>query len=240
MTADAAPGRVRDVLDELGISADPRLVGLSMTHRSWAFENGGADHNERLEFLGDSVLGVVVTEHLYRSFPDLPEGQLAKLRAAVVNTHALADVARELHLGEHLLLGKGETSTGGADKDSILADAMEALIAALFLSAGPDAAARFVRRLFDPVVARASALGHAMDWKTSLQELCAASGLPAPSYEHEASGPDHDKRFDARAVVGEERFPGFVGRSKKQAEQGAAELAFHRIRAAATEPAPGG
>jgi len=227
--SDAAPSRVRELLDELGIEVDPQLVGLALTHRSWAYENGGAPHNERLEFLGDSVLGVVVTEHLYRAYPDLPEGRLAKMRAAVVNTYALADVGRQLGLGQHLLLGKGEVSTGGADKDSILADATEALIAAIYLSSGRDAAARFVHAVIDPLVAMASTAGASMDWKTSLQELCSGLGCPAPRYEHTSSGPDHDKRFEATAVVGETRFPGVTGRSKKQAEQGAARLAFEAL-----------
>lgn len=233
---DAAPRRVADIVDELGIELDPQLVELALTHRSWAYENGGTPHNERLEFLGDSVLGVVVTDHLYRAFPDEPEGNLAKLRAAVVNTYALADVARSLDLGAGLRLGKGEITTGGADKDSILADATEALIAAVFLSGGMPAAQAFVRHLFDPVVARASAGGSSMDWKTSLQELCAARGLPAPRYTHTSSGPDHDKRFVARTEIGETSYPGFEGRSKKAAEQGAAHLAFDAL---ASTPSPG-
>ncbi|NLE18963.1 MAG: ribonuclease III, partial [Propioniciclava sp.] len=149
---DAARRRVHDLLDQLGIDIDPQLFELALTHRSWAYENGGSPHNERLEFLGDSVLGVVVTEHLYRTYPDEPEGWLAKMRAAVVNTYALADVARGLELGSLLKLGKGEIGTGGDDKDSILADATEAVIAAVFLSAGRDAAEAFVHALMDPVV----------------------------------------------------------------------------------------
>lgn len=227
---DAAFSRVREVCDELGIDLDPQLVGLALTHRSWAYENGGVPHNERLEFLGDAVLGVVVTEHLYRSYPELPEGRLAKLRSAVVNTHALAAVARGLDLGRAIRLGKGETTTGGADKDSILADTTEALLGAIYLSAGRDAAARMVRRLIDPLVAEAADAGAGLDWKTSLQELCSALGLPGASYTHEASGPDHDKRFTARAVIGDRVFPGSLGRSKKQAEQGAAEAAFAALR----------
>ncbi len=223
---DAAGSRVRELCTELGIELDPQLVDLALTHRSWAYENGGVPHNERLEFLGDSVLGIVVTEHLYRSYPDLPEGQLAKLRSAVVNTHALADVARGLDLGPAIKLGKGEAATGGADKDSILADTTEALFGAAYLSAGRDAAARLVHRLMDPVVAHAASSGAGLDWKTSLQELCAALGLDAATYVHEASGPDHDKRFTARAVVGERVFAGSEGRSKKQAEQGAAAAAY--------------
>ncbi len=236
--SDAADSRVRDLVTELGIDLDPQLAELALTHRSWAYENGGVPHNERLEFLGDSVLGVVVTEHLYRAFPDLPEGRLAKLRSAVVNTYALADVARSLGLGQHVKLGKGETTTGGADKDSILADTTEALIGALFLSAGREAAATFIHRHFEPLVADASLLGAGLDWKTSLQELCSTLALPAPVYVHDASGPDHDKRFEARAVVGEETFEGHLGRSKKQAEQRAAQSAFVALRERHPEPVP--
>lgn len=229
----AAPSRIATLLNELGVELDPQLVELALTHRSWAYENGSVPHNERLEFLGDSVLGVVVTEHLYRSFPDHPEGRLAKLRSAVVNTHALAGVARHLGLGEHIKLGKGESSTGGADKDSILADTTEAVIGAIFLSAGRDAASAFVHALFDPLVAEAEKMGAGLDWKTSLQELCAELELPAVTYEHTSSGPDHDKRFEARAVVGDQVFEAAEGRSKKQAEQGAAEFAFRALKTAA-------
>ena len=171
-----------------------------MTHRSWAYENGG-DHNERLEFLGDAVLGFVVTEHLYRNFTEYPEGQLAKLRSAVVNTAALANVGRDIGLGSHIRLGRGESMTGGADKDSILADTLEALIGAVLLSAGRDAAEGFVSHLFVPRIAEADKLGAGLDWKTSLQELAAAMGLSPVVYTHEASGPDHDKRFTATVTA---------------------------------------
>ncbi|MDO5534890.1 MAG: ribonuclease III [Propionibacteriaceae bacterium] len=221
--------RVHELFQELGIEIDPQLLERALTHRSWAYEHGGAPHNERLEFLGDAVLGVVVTEHLYRTYPDEPEGWLAKMRAAVVNTYALADVARTLGLGSLLKLGKGEVGTGGADKDSILADATEALIAAVFLSNGRDAAERFVHALMDPVVATASAEGRSTDWKTALQELAAEAGLGAPQYRHTSSGPDHDKRFEAVAVVAGVAHPGFTARSKKLAEQGAAKLAHEAL-----------
>lgn len=231
---DAARGRVVDLFDELGIAIDPQLFELALTHRSWAYEHGGTPHNERMEFLGDSVLGVVVTEHLYRTYPDAPEGWLAKLRAAVVNTYALADVARTLDLGSLLKLGKGELATGGADKDSILADATEAVIASVLLSDGRDAAERFVHALMDPVVASASAEGRSTDWKTTLQELAALNGLGAPSYAHVATGPDHDKRFEAVAVVAGVTYEPCVARSKKLAEQGAARLAHERLSAGAS------
>ncbi|MFT4295336.1 MAG: ribonuclease III [Micropruina sp.] len=223
--------RIHDVLAELGITIDPQLFELALVHRSYSYENGAIPHNERLEFLGDSVLGVVITEHLYLRFPDLPEGRLAKLRAAVVNAHALADVARGLELGPLIRLGKGELATGGADKSSILADAFEALLGALFLSAGRDAADAFVHTLFDPLVEVANSLGAGLDWKTSLQELCALRELGAPVYAVTESGPDHDKRFQAVAVIGDDSYPPAPGRSKKQAEQGAAKAAFEALSA---------
>lgn len=227
--SDAAPGRAQRLLNELGIDLDPQLFGLAMTHRSYAYENGGLPHNERLEFLGDAVLGVVVTEHLYRTYPDLPEGRLAKLRAAVVNSHSLADVARDLDLGAEIRLGRGEQTTGGNDKSSILADSLEAFLGAVLISCGRDCADRLIRHLFDPLVTEAAALGAGLDWKTSLQELCAERELGPVSYQITESGPDHDKRFDAVAVVAGDRFEAGHGTSKKQAEQGAAEHAFRTI-----------
>ncbi|MBK9697095.1 MAG: ribonuclease III [Propionibacteriaceae bacterium] len=221
--------RARQLLNELGIDIDPQLYQLALTHRSYAYENGGLPHNERLEFLGDAVLGVVVTEYLYRTFPELPEGRLAKLRAAVVNSHSLADVARSLGLGDELLLGRGEITTGGSRKSSILADSLEALFGAVLISAGQAAADRLLHHLFDPLVDNAATVGAGLDWKTSLQELCARLELGLPSYEISETGPDHDKRFDAVAVVGDAHFEVGHGRSKKQAEQRAAEAAFRHL-----------
>lgn len=237
---DAAPGRTLELIEQLGIDLDPQLFRLAVTHRSYAYENGGLPHNERLEFLGDAVLGVVVTEFLYRRFPDLPEGRLAKLRAAVVNAQSLADVARSLDLGSQILLGKGEIATGGSDKSSILADAFEAFLGAVLISAGRDAADRLVHHLFDPLVIEAAALGAGLDWKTSLQELAAESDLGSPSYRVTESGPDHDKRFEAVAIVGNQAYPAGTGTSKKQAEQGAARNAFEGLTgqdSTAAEPA---
>ena len=171
------------LLDALGVELPDGLLGLALTHRSFAYENGGLPTNERLEFLGDSVLGLVVTDELYRSQPTLPEGQLAKLRASVVNMTSLAGVARRLGdggIGPHLLLGRGEETTGGRDKDSILADALEALIGAVHLGCGLDAASTLVHRLFDPLLAESATRGAGLDWKTSLQELGAARGLGVP------------------------------------------------------------
>jgi ribonuclease-3 len=163
------------------MSVDPELLDRALTHRSYAYEQGGLPTNERLEFLGDSVLGLVVTEHLFVTYPDLSEGQLAKLRAAVVNSRALADIARQLDLGAVIHLGRGEESTGGRDKSSILADTMEAVIGAVFLQHGVDAARDLVHHLFDPLMAEVATRGAGLDWKTSLQEIASTDGLGVPS-----------------------------------------------------------
>jgi ribonuclease-3 len=218
--------------DALGVALPDGLLGLVLTHRSFAYENGGLPTNERLEFLGDSVLGLVVTDELYRSQPDLPEGQLAKLRASVVNMSSLARVARRLGdggLGPHLLLGRGEETTGGREKDSILADALEALIGAVHLGCGLDTAAAVVHRLFDPLLVEAATRGAGLDWKTSLQELGAAQGLGAPVYQVDDEGPDHAKTFSAAVLLaGIVRGTG-SGRTKKAAEQEAAEAAWRAL-----------
>jgi ribonuclease-3 len=166
------------------------ILERALTHRSYAYENGGLPTNERLEFLGDSVLGLVVTDTLYRGYPNLPEGQLAKLRAAVVNMTALAGVARGLNLGSYVRLGRGEEGTGGRDKPSILADTLEAVIGAVFIDCGLEAAHDLVHTLFDPVIEKSARLGAGLDWKTSLQELTAAELLGVPEYTVAESGPD--------------------------------------------------
>ena len=216
---------------------DPELLQRALTHRSFAYENGQIPTNERLEFLGDSVLGVVVTETLYRDHPDFSEGQLAKLRAAVVNARALADVAREIELGQHIMLGRGEETTGGRNKASILSDTVEAVIGAIHLSGGISEAAKVIHRLFDPVMEAAASMGAGLDWKTSLQELSASLGLGVPDYLIEDDGPDHMKTFVARVRVGQLVLGNGHGRSKKEAEQGAAETAYQEIQAAQAEAA---
>jgi ribonuclease-3 len=208
---------------------DPDLLDRALTHRSYAYENGGLPTNERLEFLGDSVLGVVITETLFRRHPSLSEGRLAKLRAAVVNARALAGVARAIGLGEHVKLGRGEESTGGRDKSSILSDTLEAVIGAIYLSGGHPAADAVVHLLFDPLMETASRLGAGLDWKTSLQELCAEHALGVPEYVIEDEGPDHEKTFTAQVAVGGGRYGHGTGRSKKEAEQQAAETAYRAI-----------
>lgn len=212
--------------EKLGVHLDPELLVLALTHRSYAHEAGGIPTNERLEFLGDTVLGLVVTESLYRGHPDLPEGSLAKMRAATVSQRALAQVARVLDLGGHVLLGKGELATGGADKDSILSDTLEAIFGAVYLSHGLEVARTLVDRLVGPTLEAAADLGAGLDWKTSLQELSASLGLGAPSYDVAGEGPDHARTFTARAVIADEVRGEGTGPAKKLAEQEAAENAY--------------
>lgn len=222
------------LLDALGVELPEELLTLALTHRSYAYENGGLPTNERLEFLGDAVLGLTITDELFRRHPDRSEGDLAKLRASIVNTQALADVARRLTdqgLGAHLLLGRGEANTGGADKSSILADGMESLLGAIYLEHGMDIAGKVILRLFGGLLDAAPTLGAGLDWKTSLQELTAERGLGPPSYQVTSTGPDHDKQFTAVVVVMDTEYGSGVGRSKKEAEQNAASAAWKSLSA---------
>ena len=220
-----------DVLTgKLGVVLDAELLSLALTHRSWAYEHGQSPHNERLEFLGDSVLGQAVTVRLFTANPGLDEGALAKRRASVVSTIALAEVARGIGLGEHVLLGRGEEQTGGRNKDSILADTMEAVIGATYLSAGPDAATDLVLRLIDPLLADPERYGAAVDPKTSLQELASRHGAAPPVYDVSSTGPDHSRLFTATVTVGALSAEG-TGSSKKQAEMAAALLAWQQLSA---------
>lgn len=219
---------------------DADLVALALVHRSWSYEHGGVATNERLEFLGDSVLQMVVTEELYRRHPDLPEGRLAQMRAAVVSTRALAGVAADLDLGRCVRLGRGEEGTGGRDKASILADTTEAVLGATYLSVGLDATRGALVPLLAPLLERALALEAGLDWKTSLQELLARRGLGAPLYRVDHSGPDHARVFTAEVVVdgdhggGGEPLGTGSGASRKHAEQAAAEAAYLSLTQAPT------
>jgi ribonuclease-3 len=218
--------------DALGVSMDAELLQRALTHRSYAYENGGLPHNERLEFLGDAVLGLVVTDTLFRAHPELPEGRLAKLRASVVNMRALAGVSRGIGaagLGVYIRLGRGEETTGGREKASILADTVEAVIGAVYMAHGIDGATRLVHALFDDLMHDAATRGAGLDWKTTLQELTAELGLGVPDYDMESDGPDHAKVFTARAVVAGSRYAPCLGNSKKEAEQAAAQTAWHVI-----------
>jgi ribonuclease-3 len=224
-----ASGDPAELQRVLGVAIFPASLERALTHRSYAYENGNLPTNERLEFLGDSVLGLVVTDTLYTGYPNLPEGQLAKLRAAVVQMGALAEVARELRLGAFIRLGKGEEVTGGRDKPSILADTLEAVIGAVYIDCGLAEATALVHRLFDPVIKRAAQLGAGLDWKTSLQELTAVETLGVPEYQVSESGPDHQKSFRAEVRVGGQVLGSGAGRTKKAAEQQAAEAAWTAI-----------
>ncbi len=185
--------------------------------------------NERLEFLGDAVLGLVVAEHCYRAYPELPEGSLAKVRAAVVNTNVLAEVAAELELGQTVLLGRGEDASGGRFKASILANSVEAVIGAVYLDQGWEAAVALVLRLLGNRIAEASAGPGAEDFKTRLQELVIRRAGELPRYEVDGAGPDHARRYTASVFVGGTRAGRGEGRSKKDAEQAAARQAWETL-----------
>jgi ribonuclease-3 len=208
------------------IFADPALFHQALSHRSWCGEQDGVPSNERLEFLGDAVLGLVVADHIYRCFPELSEGDLAKIRSAVVNARVLAESAHELELGGVLLLGKGEEASGGRTKVSILADALEAVIGAVYLDAGWAEARRLVLDLLGERIERAAAEPDDFDHKSRLQELTVRRGEGPPRYQVEGSGPDHDRHYAALVfVAGEQRGTG-EGSSKTDAEQAAARSAW--------------
>jgi len=225
-------------VDALGVTLPEELLTLALTHRSYAYEHGGLPTNERLELLGDAVLGLVIVEELFRRHPDNSEGDLAKLRNSIVNSQALAGVARGLTedgLGEYLLLGRGEVNTGGHEKSSILADTLESLIGAVYLQHGLEGARQVILRLFGELIDTAPTLGAALEWKSSLQELTASRGLGVPRYEVSSEGPDHDRRFSAVVYVGGEVWGRGTGRSKKAAETDAAAQAWTALDA---QPVP--
>ena len=220
----------QDLLAELGIPSEPgSLFEQALTHRSFAYEGPGATpHNERLEFLGDAVLGAAMADLLYRGQPQLSEGEMTQIRAALVGSVGLAKVARSVGLGEHLRLSRGEEATGGRDKDSLLADALEALIGALYLARGMQAVADFVEVIFGPAVL-AALEGQGDNYKGLLQEELVRRLGERPRYEVDAYGPEHGKRFTARVYVRDELWGAGNGRSKKEAEQEAAGEALARI-----------
>lgn len=226
MTDQATSQGGQELAAHLAISIQPALLDLALTHRSYAYENGGLAHNERLEFLGDSILGQAVTVMLYNENPDLDEGELAKRRASLVSSVALAEVARTIGLGQYIRLGKGEEQTGGREKSSILADTVEAVIGAAYLDAGGEAATELVLRLIRPLLENPDRFGASMDPKTSLQELAASLGRGLPHYEVSDSGPDHSKRFHAVVLLGSDEIASGDGTSKKHAEMAAALTAW--------------
>lgn len=218
------------LLAHLGVALSDESLRLALTHRSFANENGTLPNNERLEFLGDAVLGLSVASQLYQQYPSRPESDISKMRASIVSRYGLADVARDIGLGAHILLGKGELATQGRDKGSILADTTEALFGAIYLEQGFEAAREVILRLFKEKIDTASAQGRHLDWKTALQERLAELKAPMPVYSATSEGPEHDLTFTAQATVGEKMLGEGVGGNKKLAEQEAARVAVLRLR----------
>jgi ribonuclease-3 len=206
--------------------ADRELLRRSMCHRSWVAESDDDHSNERLEFLGDAVLGWVIADLVFARYTDLAEGALTDLRKSVVNANALAEVAAELRIGEHLLLGRGEDAANGREKVSILSDAIEAVLGAVYIDGGPTAVFDLIERLFVARLDSAISMLDRLDYKSALQEVLAQQGKPSPDYVVRSTGPDHDKTFYAKVVVAKQLLGEGEGRSKKAAEQGAASAAF--------------
>ena len=209
---------------------DISLLQHALAHRSWCGEQeGGAPSNERLEFLGDAVLGLAVARYTYLAYPDFPEGMLAKVRSAVVNARVLAEVADHLGVGEVLLLGRGEEASGGRSKASILADSFEAILGAIYIDAGWDAAERLILRELRDLIAQAGLEPDDFDHKSRLQELAVRNGEGTPRYVIVGSGPDHDRTYVAQVFVAGTRRGEGAGRSKKDAEQKAARDAWEGL-----------
>jgi ribonuclease-3 len=219
-----------DVLStRLGVDIEPQLLELALTHRSYAYENGNTPNNERLEFLGDSVLGFVVTAHIHDLLTDLPEGELTKVKNAVVSATALAQVATSIGLGEFLRLGKGEDQTGGREKPNLLADAFEAILGAAYVSKGPSAAEEIIRKLVFPLLEDTDSLRANSDPKTTLGEIAQAQTKPAPEYVTTHEGPDHDRTFFATVSIDGKELGSGQGRSKKLAATQAAIDALAKL-----------
>jgi len=225
--AELTSDSVEQLCERLGYRfADPRLIIAAMSHRSWVSEHPGNESNERLEYLGDAILGWIVADLVYRRFPDYPEGHLTDLRKGVVNAEALAATAAELGIGPCLLLGRGEDAAGGRNKESILSDAFEALLAAVYLDGGVDEAAAIVERHLGPLLEIADLGRDRIDEKSALQELVARLQLEPPKYRVSSEGPDHRKRFEATVSVGDRDLGFGTGGSKKAAERAAARAAL--------------
>jgi ribonuclease-3 len=207
---------------------EPALLKLALTHRSVSSEDPGRKDNERLEFLGDAVLQLVVTDLLYEAYPHLAEGQMAKVRAAVVSRGALADVARFLEIGKHVELAPSEEATGGRQKESILAVSVEAVIGAIYLDGGLEPARDTIIGMWGDRVAERAKQPGVKDYKTRLQELTARDGS-RPAYSVDGTGPDHDRRFRAVVRINGAEYGSGEGRSKKEAEQAAARQAIEAL-----------
>src|SRR3954468_15742939 len=236
MSSQPAMNSLDALQDRIDVQfVDEEILMSSLAHRSWCAEHERSPSNERLEFLGDSVLGLVVTHYVFEYFPSLPEGQLSEVRAGVVNAQVLAEIALELDLGAYLLLGKGEDAAGGRSKQSILADAFEAVVAAVYLDRGFAIARDVVLRCLQDRIADAAAGPGGRDYKTRLQEITAARALGRPRYVVRDEGPDHAKHFFAAVYVTDRLYGEGEGRSKKQAEQAAAWVAWTRLQEEAGE-----
>jgi ribonuclease-3 len=227
-TLDNSPAPGAGLFADLGVELDSEVLVLALTHRSFAHENGGIPTNERLEFLGDAVLGLLIAELLFREYPDRPEGELSAMRASIVSQRPLAEVGRHLGVSRYLLLGKGEQRTGGAKKDSILSDAVEALIGATYLQHGFDVTRQTVYRLLEPQIIAAGQVGAGADWKANLHDRAISLGYLTPEYSVTWTGPDHARRYFVEVLAGQVVARG-EGSSKKHAEQAAAESAFHLL-----------
>ncbi|UDL81694.1 ribonuclease III [Corynebacterium uberis] len=229
------------LLRTLGVTIPDEQLRLALTHRSFAHENGNLPNNERLEFVGDAVLGLSIAGALFEKYPARPESDISKMRAGIVSRYGCADVAREINLGTYILLGKGELATDGRDKLSILADTTEAVLGAVYLEHGFDVARDVVLRLFAHKIATASSEGRNQDWKTTLQERLSAYGISSATYRSHSSGPEHDLVFTADISIAGIDLGRGTGHNKKLAEQEAAHQAYlalgnpetvHAVRAA--------
>ena len=206
----------------LGVEIEPQLLELALTHRSYSYENGRSPNNERLEFLGDAILGFLVTSHIHDHFSDMDEGNLTKLKNAVVSAPALAQAASSINLGEYLLLGKGEIQTGGREKMNLLADTFEAVLGAAYVSKGLEAAKTIVDQHILPLLDSAEDLLLSADPKTTLLESMQQQGKAVPVYQTTHEGPDHDRTFFANLLIDGQVIASASGRSRKQAETNAA------------------
>lgn len=218
------------LLAKLGVEVSAQGLCTALTHRSFANENGFLPNNERLEFLGDAVLGLSVAHSLFERYPSSPESDISKMRAAVVSRYGLADIARDIDLGPHILLGKGELATGGSAKESILADTTEAIFGAIYLEHGFDKTKEVILALFDNKLRNVQATGRHVDYKTVLQERCAELCAPAPKYSSVSEGPEHEQVFTSTVTVNEVELGTGEGRNKKKSEQVAASAALETLR----------
>ncbi|QJC21965.1 ribonuclease III [Arcanobacterium buesumense] len=217
------------LLARWGVDIPSDLLTLALTHRSWAYEHD-SKHNERLEFLGDSILGAVVAEQIFHDYPDKSDGELSKIKSAAVSERALADIARGLELGDYIRLGKGEERSGGRDKDSILSDTVEALIAATYEAGGLAVVIDTVRRHLKEKIIEATRMGPALDWRTALEEKARELGIKGDiSYQLHAEGPDHAKVYTACAFIGATEWGRGEATSRKAAKLAACEDGYHRL-----------